>query len=265
MLNLLKFFLVIVICTGLQACKPTSDDIEEQSPKAQKDQQARKLANAAIFNTQLGMGYLKQGNIPRAKRKLLAAMEQDPHSADVFAAMAYFYEKTSEFDKAKNYYQKAMAIAPDSGAQMNNYGAFLCGRAQYKEAESWFLKAINNAQYLNTSAAYENAGLCAAAASDFVKAKQYLNKAVEQDPSKMTALAELLKIEEKNGDPKQAAALLEKYSELVVNDKSMLNLAKKIAHTAQRPDLEAFYLQKMQSSNQFAQNSGVNNEYNNNG
>jgi type IV pilus assembly protein PilF len=261
--NLARIIVVLMICIGIHACKQSGEDLDEQSPKVEKAQKAKKLSNAAVYNTQLGMGYLKQGNIPRAKRKLLMAMEQDPHSPDVFTAMAYFYEKTSEFDKAKTYYLKAIALAPESGAQMNNYGAFLCGRGDYKEAESYFLKAINNNQYLNTSSAYENAGLCSAAASDFVKARHYLTKAIEQDPNKNTAFTELVKMEEKTGDFKQAVSLLERYPELVANDKSMLNLAKNIAHKAQRPDLEAFYMQKMQNVGQFAQNSGVNNEYNN--
>lgn len=263
MYNLARIAFVLLICMGLQACKQTSEEMEEVSPKVQKEEKVRKLANAASINTQLGLAYLKQGDISRAKRKLLTAMEQDPRSPDVHAAMAYFFDKTSEFEKAQSLYQKAMALAPEDGAQMNNYGVFLCGRGNYKEAEVYFLKAINNNQYINTSAAYENAGLCAAASSDFIKAKQYLRKAIDQDPSKITALSELLKIEQTEGDPKQALALLEKYSELVVNDKSMLNLAKNIAHAAQRPDLEAFYLQKLQNSSQVAQNSGVNNEYSN--
>lgn len=267
MLKLARTAFVVVVCLTMQACKNTDeggDEQSEQSPKAQRAQKAQKLSNAAVFNTQLGMGYLKQGNIPRAKRKLLTAIEQAPNSPDVFAAMAYFFEKTSEFDKAKIYYQKAMALAPESGAQMNNYGAFLCGRGEYKEAEVYFLKAINNNQYLNTSAAYENAGLCAAAASDVEKAKHYLGKSLEQDPTKISALQELLKMEDKEGKHRESVAILEKYPELVVSDKSMLNLAKNIAHKAQRPDLEAFYLQRLQKSTLNSQNSGVNNDYYNN-
>src|SRR5580704_10911769 len=99
------------------------------------------LKKAAAFNVQLGMGYLKQGDRPRAKKKLLIAMQQAPDSSDVNAAMAYYYEQTNELDQARKYYLKALSLSSNAGAQLNNYGTFLCRQGQYKEAELYFLKA----------------------------------------------------------------------------------------------------------------------------
>ena len=109
----------------------------------------------------MGLGYLKQGDRPRAKKKLLTALEQEPTSPDVNSAIAYYFEQTKELKQAEKYYLKALSLAGNSGAQLNNYGTFLCRQGDYKKAENYFLKAVKDVQYVNTAGAYENAGLCA--------------------------------------------------------------------------------------------------------
>jgi type IV pilus assembly protein PilF len=150
---------------------------------------------AALYNTQLGLAYLKQGDRPRAKRKLVTALAQAPNSPSVNAGLAYFMEKTGEMKRAAFYYRQAMLLAPGRGAQLNNYGAFLCRRGHYRAAETYFLKAVNDAQYEHTASAYENAGLCAMAIPDYPKAIHYFKKALEHDPLRKQSLNELVKIE----------------------------------------------------------------------
>jgi type IV pilus assembly protein PilF len=154
--------------------------------------QPTRALQAASYNTQLGMAYLKQGDRPRAKRKLLTALDLAPNSADVNAAMAYYLEKTGELKEAYSYYQKALSLAPKSGAQLNNYGAFLCRLGQYKEAEAYFLKAVKDVHYVHTAEAYENAGLCAAAIPDYPKAEYYFKRALKHDPKRRQSLHELV-------------------------------------------------------------------------
>ena len=49
------------------------------------------LQRAAAINVQLGLEYLRQGNYPRAKAKLLAAQQQDDKSPDTSSALAYYF------------------------------------------------------------------------------------------------------------------------------------------------------------------------------
>lgn len=200
-----------------------------------------KTNNAALYNTQLGLAYLNQGDRPRAKRKLLIALTQAPDSPEANASMAYFLEKCGDMTRAAVYYRKAMALAPKDGAQLNNYGAFLCRRGQYSEAEPYFMHAIEDANYIHTAGAYENAGLCAAAIPDYTKAKMYFVKALEQDPSRKQSLYELVKIEVKLGHERVAATYLQKYPSIVLSDPTLLALAIKVAHKAGMFTLEANY------------------------
>ena len=187
-----------------------------------------KSNDAALYNTQLGLAYLKQGDRARAKRKLLTALTQAPNSPDVNASMAWFMEQSGEMDRAQAYYKKAMAAAPGNGAQLNNFGAFLCRRGQYRQADTYFLRAVNDAQYEHTAGAYENAGLCASAIPDYKKAKKYFFRALEQDPLRKQSLYELVNIEVKLGRDDQALAWLKKYPALTQSDPVLLALARSL-------------------------------------
>jgi type IV pilus assembly protein PilF len=249
--------LVVLAVLMMQSCQNNTQNQDESTPKNYNRN------DAASYNTQLGLAYLKQGNRPRAKRKLLLALEQAPDSANVNASMAYYMEKTGEMDEARNFYQKAMSLAPGSGAQLNNYGTFLCRQGQYLEAENYFLQAVKDVQYEHTAGAYENAGLCAAAIPDFAKASRYFNKALEQDPSRKQSLYELVNISYKEKHTDEALAYLQKYPMLSLHDSSLLTLGEQVARQAGKTDMEEDYKRRLQQLN-FSDNAGAKNEYNNN-
>lgn len=227
-------YIIILICILLQSCQPKS--INSQISSSKKD-----LSKAALLNIQLGLNYLKQGDRPKAKQKLLTALDEAPKSADAHAAMAYYLEQTNEIRQSEAYYSKAIAYSHNAGAQLNNYGAFLCRHGEYYKAETYFLNAIKDPRYLNTAAAYENAGLCAVAAHDYEKAKFYFTTALNHDPSRKTALYELVRLEQKKEQYKNALFMLQKYPELVLNDKIMLSLATHIASKAGQDKIAADY------------------------
>lgn len=239
----------------MQACQHTDD---KETPSNMKTD----LSKAASYNMQLGLGYLKQGDRPRAKKKLLTALEQEPNSADVNAAIAYFFEQTNELEQAKKYYLKAVALSSNSGAQLNNYGTFLCRQGDYKKAETFFLRAVKDEQYVHTSGAYENAGLCALAIPDNEKAKLYFTNALDQDPSRRESLYELVKLESNDGHDAEALKLLQKHQDLVLNDKIFLALAKDVASKAGKYDIAAEYENSFNKMELNTDNSGVNDEYN---
>jgi len=146
---------------------------------------------ASAINTQLGLAYLKQGNRQRAKQKILMALQESPNSLMANDAMAYYFENVQDMQHADYYYQQALQFYPESGAALNNYGAFLCRQKQYDLATSYFLKAAADLHYLNTGLIYENAGLCALSAKHYSEAKKYFKKALEYDPHLVQSKFEL--------------------------------------------------------------------------
>ncbi|GGI76193.1 type IV pilus biogenesis/stability protein PilW [Legionella impletisoli] len=251
------YLLFIITAFLLVACQQNKDPADEPISKEYN------RADAASFNTQLGLAYLKQGNPPRAKRKLLLALSQAPDSPGVNAAMAYFLEKTGDINEARTYYKKAMSLAPGSGAQLNNYGTFLCRQGEYKHAEEYFAKAVKDVKYENTAAAYENAGLCALEIPDYPKAKHYFSRALEQDPSRKQSLYELVNLEMKQDQYQEVLANLQKYPKIALNDTTLLKIAAEAANNIGQSELELNYKQRLLQLNTFSDNSGAKNEYNN--
>ncbi len=185
-MKITKLLGVITLSVLCASCVKDDSEVDEVQAKANK--------KAAGYNVQLGLGYLEQGNVQRAKRKLVMAMEQDPNSTDAVGAFAFYQEKTGNMREAKRYYQKALQLAPGKGPQLNNYGAFLCRQGHYLEAIKYFDAANRDMRYENSSGALENAGLCAEAIPNLTMAQAYFQKAVEQDPKRLKSIYELAKI-----------------------------------------------------------------------
>jgi type IV pilus assembly protein PilF len=195
---------VLAGCAKDTSMSNTVADVDEVA--AQK-----KNAKAAKINTQLGMGYLKQGNTSRAKQKLLMAQEQAPRSPDVAGALGYYFETTGEMNQAQRYYLRALNLAPGKGAQLNNYGAFLCRQAKYSEAEKYFIRATKDINYVNSAGAVENAGICALAIPNLALAKQYFEQAIAQDPQRFNSYYELGKMMLEAKQYKDSLKWIERY------------------------------------------------------
>ena len=160
---------------------------------SEKNDNQQKIATAKI-NIQLGMDYLQQNNVFRAKQKLILALDEAPAIPETWYAMAYYFETTGNNEEAQRCYLKSIAIAPDRGDVQNNYGTYLCRTGHYKESIKHFLFAAQNPQYLDTASAYENAGFCALKIPDRNLATDYFNKAVAEDPKRLMAQQELKKL-----------------------------------------------------------------------
>lgn len=237
--SLLKHAALLACIALAAACQHTQEVKDEHSV-------ALKKRNEAVgYNVQLGLAYLKQGNHPRAKKKLLNALDLDPNSAEANSALAYYMENTGDNKQAQIFYKKALKVAPNSGAQLNNYGTFLCRLGNYQESLKYFMKAVADVHYVNSAGAYENAGLCARAIPDDTLAAEYFAKAVGQDPNRTQSLVELAQIKLKQNQPAQALRYLEKYSQATLGDRQLLQLAIAAAKGMQNKDVEQFYTERL--------------------
>ena len=192
---------IVLLGSLLCACEkqtPSPNAVSSYNPKA------------AAFNVQLGLGYLKNGQMQRAKSKLLMALSEDPNNPEPNGAMAYYLETTGDLPQAEVFYKKAMSLS-GKGPELNNYGTFLCRHSRYVEAQKYFMQAVSDLNYLNTAGAYENAGLCALANHTPMQAAHYFQKALEQDPRKRQSLFQLSKIYYEQKKYTEAALLLQRF------------------------------------------------------
>ncbi|HVN44529.1 MAG TPA: type IV pilus biogenesis/stability protein PilW [Steroidobacteraceae bacterium] len=169
-------------------------------------QKAEKAHEAAVYNVQLGVAYMNQGDLERAKDKLDRALQQDPNSADVHSARAQLFARLGNKDKADAEYRAALRFAPNDPRMINNYAVYLCQNGRSEEGVKRFLEAARNPIYPTPEAAYTNAGVCLRAAKRDEEARVDFQRALQLRPNFAEAQFQLANLQFDHGELAPARA-----------------------------------------------------------
>ena len=162
--------------------------------------QTDKAHEAAIYNVQLGVAYMNQGDLERAKEKLERALAQDPNSADVHSARAALFARLGDKEKADSEYRAALRLAPQDPRMLNNYAVYLCQSGRADEGVKRFLEAARNPLYPTPEAAYTNAGVCLRAAKRDDEARVDFMRALQLKPNFAEAQFQLANLQFDHGE-----------------------------------------------------------------
>ncbi|WP_117234742.1 type IV pilus biogenesis/stability protein PilW [Vibrio maerlii] len=160
--------------------------------KVEMVQDTKQMAESRIS---LGLGYLENGNMLKARENLELAIKHAPKYYRAQLSLAHYYEKVDEPKQAELRYKKALKLAPKNGNVLNNYGTFLCKQGKFEIADEYFNRAIEQPHYLLLSSSYENAGLCALKSGDDTKAKHYFERALDYNPYRALSTLQIAQIE----------------------------------------------------------------------
>jgi type IV pilus assembly protein PilF len=169
---------------------------------------------AAQFNVQLGISYLRQGDLKSAQAKLEKAISQDSSIAPAYSALGLVFERLGDNDGAEKNYRRAVSIAPDDPDSLNSLAVFLClQKNDTTEALRYFEKALAvplTKTFSNKAMVYTNAGVCAKRV-DMDKAEGYLRSALNADPNFSQALLQLADVAFNRSNYLQSRAFLERF------------------------------------------------------
>lgn len=174
--------------------------------QVQVDQQ--RLHNAGLINAQLGIDYMKSGNLQRAYDKLKLAVSQYPDSSTIRYAYALLMQRLGENGKAETNFRKAIALDPKDSAAHNNFGQFLCTQKRYQEAQDQFRAALANPLYSTPQYAYANSGFCYLEQGDRPRAKAAFERTLKIAPDFPAGPYGLAKLAADAGAWKKADAYL---------------------------------------------------------
>ncbi|QBL10316.1 type IV pilus biogenesis/stability protein PilW [Rheinheimera sp. D18] len=169
---------------------------------------------AARTRISLGLNYLRRGDTSQAKYNLERARSFAPNSAEVYSALAYYYQSVAEDKQAEEYFRLAIQKDNNYADAYNNYGAFLCQLHRYDEAEQLLLKAISRPGYIRVAESYENLALCQLQQNNFSKVKHYLDLSISHNTTRITALTMAAGLAYAMGDNKQAKTQLDRIQRL---------------------------------------------------
>jgi type IV pilus assembly protein PilF len=174
--------------------------------------QPRERGNeAALANTNLGAGYLKQGRLDLAVERLQRAIRQAPRLADAHSYLAIAYDQIGMLEEAEMHYKRATQLEPNNSGAANTYAVFLCRQNRWVDAEPLFKRATENPTYSTPEIAYTNAGVCARNAGATDKAGEYFRNALVRNPTFPDALSNLMELSYDAGNYMQARAFVQRY------------------------------------------------------
>ena len=169
---------------------------------------------AARTRISLGLNYLRRGDTSQAKYNLERARSFAPNSAEVYSALAYYYQSVGETKQAEEYFRQAIQKDSNYADAYNNYGAFLCQLHRYDEAEQLLLKAISRPGYIRVAESYENLALCQLQQNNFSKAMSYLEQSLSHNTTRITSLTLAAGLTYAMGNMQQAKLQLDRIQRL---------------------------------------------------
>lgn len=214
---------VLAACTSMPAQEPSKN---------------RRMAEA---NVQLGVAYMRQGELETALMKLNRALEQDPKLPSAHHSIAILYQRLGNDALAEEHYKASLRLNPDESTAQNNYGRFLCSKGRYAEAEEHFIKAAGNPLYNSIAGALTNAGVCANRIPDVNKAENFFRQALEHDQQYAPALLQMAGLTFNAGNHLSARAYLERFKGVTSHNAESLWLGVRIEDALGDKDASSSY------------------------
>lgn len=208
-----KFFIGVTLSSVLILAGCVSEQTYVGSDKPVSDRSFDNI-EAARTRISLGLNYLRRGDTSQAKYNLERARSFAPNSAEVYSALAYYYQSVGEEKQAEEYFRQSIQKDANYADAYNNYGAFLCQLHRYDEAEQLLLKAISRPGYIRVAESYENLALCQLQQNNFSKAKSYLDSSVSHNTTRITSLTMAAGLSYAMGDNRAAKNQLDRISRL---------------------------------------------------
>lgn len=193
------------------ACLLISCAQTEQTTHTTESTKNEKQEEAARIHTELGQKYMQQGKLELALEKLNTALSYDASYVDAHTVIAVLYENIGNYNKAEEHYRRAAQLKSKGGAELNNYGAFLCKTGKYDDAKKYFDRAIADPFYKTPDVALTNAGTCYLKAGKLEAAEKNLREAVDRGPQNAEALYSLSDVLYQTGDYFHARAFIQRF------------------------------------------------------
>ncbi len=207
MIQTLRLLLLSVLVV-LAACEATPVRTSTTALPASTENKLARL------NTQLGIGYLREGNLKLAWQKLKRALDEDPGFSTAHNAMGLLQQRLGSIAEAEDHFKTAVSLNPSDSAAQTNFGSLLCATGRYAEGIQRFLNALKNPLYDRPELAYNNAGQCSMVTGDFDAAGRYFRAALERNPKIPTALLNMSNINFRKQRYLPARAYIQRYQEV---------------------------------------------------
>jgi type IV pilus assembly protein PilF len=161
--------IAVLFCALLVGCVTTNS---ADMPKSDED--------AARLNMDLGISYMRQGELDQAMYKLQKSIDLEPDNATAHRMLGMIYERMDDINNAEKEYRLAVRQEPDDAEALNQLGSFVCMRGDVRESLKYYDRALKIPRYKSRYLIYTNAGTCAKK-FDLALAETYLRKGLAEN------------------------------------------------------------------------------------
>jgi type IV pilus assembly protein PilF len=210
------------------------------------EQAVRQRHDAATYNTELGIAYMRRGDLAIAQSKLDRALEENSDDPNVHSARALLFARLQDSKHADEEFREALRLAPKNPDFQNNYAVYLCSIGRIDEGVRTFISVARNPLYLTPELAYDNAGVCLHAAHKDVEAAQMFTDALTIRPNFAQALWQLADLDFSQGKLAEARRAIDVFLASNQETPDLLLLAVKVTR-AQGDKLDSeLYARRLQ-------------------
>ena len=201
----------------------------------------------AEVHTALAGEYYQRGNFVVALSETRAAIKDDSSYFGAYNMQGLILMELKEDELARDSFNQALRLTPNNPEVLNNYGWFLCIRANETQRGLDLMKrAQEDKMYPTPEKAYLSAGLCLRRVGRDAEAEDQLRRAVLIRPDLIGALYNLAQITFARGSMTDAENYLLRYMRLTSQPSlEALVMGVKIARARSDPGAEQSYLQQM--------------------
>lgn len=229
----MKQAVLIVVVLALSGCAGS------------KSQNSAQPQRASEINLELGIDYLRKGDLKTAKDKIDRAVQQNPRNAMAQATAGLLYQRLGETSQANSYFERAVALDPKNSDILNNYAVFLCQQNRFDRGEKYALQSAANPLYKSPERGYFNAGNCARSAGNLARAEEHYRRALAVRAQFSPALYEMAHLEFRQNNLLSARAFLERYLEVSRADAAVLWLGVQIERGLGNANAASEYAQRL--------------------
>lgn len=190
---------------------------------------------------------MADGDLAGAQDAAQKATRMAPESVQAHTMLALILDRRGNSAFAGKHYLRATELAPTQGGVLNNYGTWLCGQNRQLESLDWFGRALEDPGYASPAVAMANAGACAHRAGNDARAEQYIDAAIELDPTNPVALGVMAELAFRAGDAFRARAFSQRRLAAAPADAAALILASQIEEKLGDKSAAARYVQQLRA------------------
>jgi type IV pilus biogenesis/stability protein PilW len=198
--------ILIVVCAGLflSACASSGSRSEQFPPSGEK---SKEIAEAA---RNLGEAYLSGGNLITSLRELKKAEGYAPEDYIVKFDIGLVYYYREHYEKAIEYFEKAIQLKPDYGPAINSLGNAYLEKGEWDKAIEAYRKIVEDVFYGTPHFAVSNMALAYYLKKDYPRAEKYFLEALKLSPDFANAQGGLAMTHIATGNYDKAAKMLER-------------------------------------------------------